>query len=203
MARKKSAPNEGGYKVETWPLEKILPYPGNPRTITDKAVEKVAKSLKTYGWRQPIVVDEGGVIVVGHTRRLAAKALGLTEAPVHVARGLTASQIRAYRIADNRVADETEWDRDKLILELGNLSDLDVNLEDLGFDEVDLGKLLGEAFAPTLAPEADHGKVTGEDVEKADGRLKGTVKDGAKQDIVDVICPHCAKEFGIARSHLV
>jgi hypothetical protein len=81
----------------------------------------VAASLKEFGWRQPIVVDAGGVIVVGHTRLLAAQKLALAQAPVHVATNLTPAQVKAYRLADNRLHEETGWDRELLALEVEEL----------------------------------------------------------------------------------
>ena len=87
-------------QVEMWPIDRPTPYQRNPRR-NDASVEAVAASLKEFGWQQPIVVDESGVVVVGHTRLKAAKLLGMTEVPVHVATGLTPSQVKAYRIADN------------------------------------------------------------------------------------------------------
>lgn len=130
-------------KVENWPLERIIPYARNPRKNDGAAVDKTAASIKEYGWRQPIVVDAEGVIVAGHTRYKAAHKLGLAEAPVHVAAGLTPAQIKAYRIADNRVGEEAEWDEDLLKLEMEDLSaDGGVDLLATGFDEDELERLL-------------------------------------------------------------
>ena len=94
----------------------------------------MAASLAEYGWRQPIVVDPEGVIVVGHTRLLAAKRLGLAQVPVHVATDLTPQQVKAYRLADNRTAEETSWDLELLPLEIAELADLGYDLGVLGFD---------------------------------------------------------------------
>ena len=87
------------------PLEQLIPYARNPRQ-NESAIATVAASLKEFGWRQPIVVDEEMVILAGHTRLEAARQLGLTEVPVHIARGLTPAQARAYRLMDNRVERE-------------------------------------------------------------------------------------------------
>ena len=102
------------------PLEQLIPYARNPRK-NDSAVATVAASLKEFGWRQPIVVDEEMVILAGHTRLEAARQLGLTTAPVHIARGLTPAQARAYRLMDNRASENAEWDEALLGLELGDL----------------------------------------------------------------------------------
>lgn len=83
-------------QIESWPIEKVTPYAKNPRR-NDKAVAKVAASLKEFGFRQPLVVDRAGVLVVGHTRLKAALQLGLTAVPVHVAADLTPAQAKAYR----------------------------------------------------------------------------------------------------------
>ncbi|MFM7921287.1 MAG: ParB N-terminal domain-containing protein, partial [Planctomycetaceae bacterium] len=84
-------------KVEQWQLSKLRPYEQNPRN-NDSAVDTVAASIREFGFRQPIVVDENGVIVVGHTRFKAAQKLQLDKVPVHVATGMTPEQIRSYRI---------------------------------------------------------------------------------------------------------
>lgn len=139
-------------KITEVPIEKVQPYPGNPRKNAD-AVAKVASSLATFGWRQPIVVDEGFVVIAGHTRLLAALSLGHKKVPVHVAAGLTAEQVRAYRLADNRVAQEAEWDNDLLAQELLALSEAGYDLALTGFDDGELSALLAE---PTgLLPDAD------------------------------------------------
>ena len=129
-------------KVEMWKTDDVKPYEQNPR-VNDAAVEAVAKSIREFGFRQPIVVDEAGVIVVGHTRWKAAKVLGLAEIPVHVAEGLSPEKARAYRIADNKVAELAEWDYDLLPIELSELRGADVDLGLLGFAPEELEKILG------------------------------------------------------------
>ncbi len=128
-------------KIEMRPLAAIKPYDRNPRQ-NDAAVEAVARSLKEFGFRQPIVVDQAGVVVVGHTRLKAAERLGLTKVPVHVAKDLTPEQAKAYRIADNRTGDIATWDFELLPGELAELQGLDVDLSALGFDDDELAKLL-------------------------------------------------------------
>jgi hypothetical protein len=128
-------------KVELRTLNSIQPYPGNPR-LNDDAVEAVARSLREFGFRQPIVVDADGVIVVGHTRYYAAQKLGMEKVPVHVARDLTPEQIRAYRIADNKTAELSEWNYDLLPVELAGLQEAGYDLNLLGFDKEELAHLL-------------------------------------------------------------
>jgi ParB-like chromosome segregation protein Spo0J len=98
--------------VEVRPLSSVRPYERNPR-LNDQAVDAVAASIREFGFRQPIVVDEDGVIIVGHTRYKAALKLGMDTAPVHVASGLTPAQIKAYRIADNKTASLSTWDDER------------------------------------------------------------------------------------------
>jgi DNA modification methylase len=128
--------------VEIWELGQIKPYARNARKIPQKAIDKVALSLKTYGWRQPIVLDKKGVIVAGHTRWLAAQQLGWKGAPVHVASNLSPAQIRAYRLMDNRSHQETDWDLGLLGPELLDLQNLGFDLATTGFDPRELDGLL-------------------------------------------------------------
>lgn len=104
-------------KITLMALSDITPYENNPRN-NEEAVEKVANSIKEFGFNQPIVVDKDNVIIVGHTRYLAAQELGLTEAPVIVAENLSEEQARAYRLADNKTGELAGWDFEKLALEL-------------------------------------------------------------------------------------
>ncbi|HEY3789269.1 MAG TPA: DNA modification methylase [Urbifossiella sp.] len=136
-------------EIEQRPLGSIRPYENNPR-VNDAGVEAVAASLKTFGFRQPIVVDEEDVIIVGHTRYKAAAKLGMATVPVHVARGLTPEQARAYRIADNQTATLSQWDDDKLPLELIALQDVNFDLSLTGFSADELQAL--------LAPPANAGQ---------------------------------------------
>jgi len=151
----KSAPSLAGarMKIEIRRLDRIRPYGNNARKIPQRAIDKVAASLQEYGWQQPIVVDKHGVIVVGHVRRLAALQLGWTEAPVHVADKLTAAQIRAYRLMDNRSHEEAEWDLSLLAPELADLSALDFDLSLTGFDIYELDALLRDPMDEERADE--------------------------------------------------
>jgi DNA modification methylase len=117
-------------------------------------VEAVARSISEFGFRQPIVVDEQGVILVGHTRLAAAKQLGLTEVPVHVAVGLTPEQARGYRIADNQTSALSSWDDDKLVAELLALQQAGFSLDLTGFSADELNRLL-EPPAPELLGDPD------------------------------------------------
>jgi len=129
------------FDVELRPIDDIKPYEANPR-INDDAVDAVAASLKEFGFRQPIVIDADGVIIVGHTRWKAAKKLGLAKVPVHIATDLPPEKVKAYRIADNQTATLAEWDMDLLPIELKDLQQADYDLSLLGFGEDELAHLL-------------------------------------------------------------
>lgn len=104
-------------QVKDTPISDIKPYENNPRD-NENAVAEVAESIKQYGFQQPIVVDKHGTIIVGHTRFLAAKSLGLTTVPVIWASNLTDQQVKGYRLADNKTSDYSVWDNKKLLKEL-------------------------------------------------------------------------------------
>ena len=103
-------------------IDEIKPYENNPR-VNDDAVEYVAESIKAFGWKQPIVVDKNGVIIAGHTRYKAAKQLGLETVPVLIADDLTPDEVKAYRLADNKVSDFSSWDNKLLLEELDDIPD--------------------------------------------------------------------------------
>ena len=131
-------------KIEIVDVNTIKPYENNPRKLKDSAIEKVAKSIKEFGFRQPIVVDKEKIIVVGHTRYRASKKLGLTNVPITIADNLTPEQINAYRIADNRTNEEAEWDIELLKSELKDLQLKDFDLDLTAFDEDQLNNFLFE-----------------------------------------------------------
>ncbi len=135
-------------KIEMLPLDKILPYARNPR-INAHAIDKVAASLKEFGFRQPIVVDSEMVIIVGHVRYEASRRLELKKVPVHIAEGLTREQVKAYRIADNRVGEESEWDNALLELEISELDSLEFDNSLLGFEDNELAEI-GRAMQEEL-----------------------------------------------------
>src|SRR4051812_43995019 len=131
--------------IEMWLTSEITPYPGNPRTVSPRAVDTVGSSITNFGWRQPIVVDRAGVIIVGHVRYLAALKLGLERVPVHVAEGLTPAQVRAYRLMDNRSHEDTDWDLGLLALEMKELSAVEFDLNFTGFKPREIDELLVNA----------------------------------------------------------
>ena len=192
-------------KIKMLAPDNLTPYDGNPRVIPDEAIDAVAKSIESAGFRQPIVVDSEGVIVIGHTRRLAAMKLGLKRVPVHEVTDLEPEKIQALRLNDNRSAEFTDWDQLALGIEVSDLATSDFDLESLVFDDAEMARLLdtAEEFEPSLDPKAVKGhEVTDEDMEKAKAKMTDDFDQRSNQDLVDVICPHCAEEFSIHKSEL-
>lgn len=118
-------------KIEMRRISDLKPYKNNPRK-NDKAVDAVAASIKAFGFKQPVVIDDNGEIIAGHTRLKAAKKLGIKTVPCIVADDLTPEQIKAYRLADNKTAELAEWDMELLPLELDDLQEFDMTL--FGFE---------------------------------------------------------------------
>lgn len=114
-------------------IDEVIPYVNNPRN-NEKAVDKVASSIKEFGFKVPIVVDKDNVIVNGHTRLLASKKLGLEEVPVIVADDLNKAQIKAFRLADNKVSEYAEWNEELLNIELEALAELDFSMSEWDFE---------------------------------------------------------------------
>ena len=149
-------------QIQNVPITSVKPYEKNPR-FNDDAVDAVAKSIKEFGWQQPIVTDKDMTVICGHTRLKAAERLGLTEVPVIIADNLTPEQVKAYRIADNKTGELAEWNYDLLPFEIKDLQDANFDLSLLGFDTDELDKLLnGDAdkqvatgeTSPDAVPEA-------------------------------------------------
>lgn len=136
-------------------LKDITPYAKNPRH-NENAVEKVAESIKNFGFQQPIVVDADNIIIIGHTRYLAAKQLNLKTVPVVIAKDLTPEKVKTLRITDNKVAQFSTWDDGLLKLELEALKEMDVDLKDTGFDMSEIEYLFKEPdFSPVEENDED------------------------------------------------
>lgn len=122
-------------------LDQIIPYINNPR-INEKGIDKVASSIKEFGFNSPIILDKDNVIIAGHTRYLAAQKLGLEEVPCINVEHLSPAQIKAYRIADNKVAEYSDWEDELLKLELEQLKEIEFDLSLTGFEEWETEHLL-------------------------------------------------------------
>lgn len=154
--------------IEYIDVDKVKPYPNNPR-VNDDAVESTAESIKQFGWQQAIVVDKNMVIIAGHTRLKAAKKLGYKKVPIKIA-DLSDEKAKAYRLADNKVAEASVWDTKKLMKELDELTDIDMNK--FGFE---------------LEPDFEPGDIDDQgDLTETEDKETRTVK-----------CPNCGEEFEI------
>lgn len=149
-------------RVERRPIEKLVPYASNSRTHSDQQVAQIAASMKEWGWTNPVLVDEAGMIIAGHGRVLAARKLGLAEVPVMVAEGWSEAQKRAYVLADNQLALNAGWDMDVLKNELTGLKEWEFDLSLIGFPDLDA--LLAEQTQgltdPDEVPDAPANPVT-------------------------------------------
>lgn len=143
-------------QIELWPIARLKPYERNPRLHSDDQVAKVAASIASYGWTQPILVADDGTVIAGHGRLLAAKRLGLSDVPVIRLQHLTANQARAYRIGDNQLALAASWDEDALAAEIHTLNSEAYDLGLLGFDDAEIDRLLAplDDDAPPLGDDA-------------------------------------------------
>ncbi len=169
---------EAVIKIVYLPIEEIHDYENNPRD-NEKAVEAVARSIRRFGVRSPAIIDRDNVIIAGHTRIKAAKQLGMKEFPCVRADDLTKNQAKAFRLADNRIQEDSQWDTEALAQEFASLKENGFDLSDTGFDELEIGGIdLSEADysgdqepAEYETPEAESGEVPddeGEDAEEPD-----------------------------------
>ena len=135
-------PSEFAAQVERWPLDRLIPHARNARTHSETQIAQIAGSIAEFGFVNPVLVGDDGVLVAGHGRVLAARKLGLHEAPVIVLAHLTPTQRRALMIADNQIALNAGWNEELLSAELASLKEESFDLELLGFDDADLDRLL-------------------------------------------------------------
>jgi ParB-like chromosome segregation protein Spo0J len=159
--------------VVLWPLDRVTPYELNSKVHDDKQIEKICQSITEFGWDQPIVVDAAGVVIKGHGRRLAAIKLGFTSVPVVVRDDLTPEQVRAARLADNRVA-ISDIDSELLQKELASLEfDLSgiFDKKELDFMSADLSEMKLDAFVDDLDAAVDQQALeTQEKIKQTDER---------------------------------
>ena len=130
-------------RIERWPLSRLVPFARNARTHSTSQIDQIAASMREWGWTNPVLVDEAGMIIAGHGRVEAARKLALSDVPVMVARGWSEASKRAYIIADNKLALNAGWDDAMLAAELSDLQAAAFDLDLIGFDASELSKLLG------------------------------------------------------------
>ena len=131
-----------GMKIETTPIDKLVPYVNNARTHSPEQVDQIAASIKEFGFNNPVLIDKKNGIIAGHGRVMAARKLELKEVPTVRLEHLTETQKKAFILADNKIAMNAGWDEELLALELKDLDDVMFDLNLTGFD----GKEIGEMF---------------------------------------------------------
>jgi ParB family chromosome partitioning protein len=126
------------------PINEVTPYEKNPRIHSETTIARIAKSIKDFGWTQPIVIDGKNIILAGHGRHLAALSLNMVQVPCVLVDDLSEAQKKAYRIIDNKLVTDSAWDDELLQQELNDLVDLDFKVDDFGLDDLHGDKVLDE-----------------------------------------------------------
>ncbi len=168
--------NQFQLTIQQWDISKVIPYVNNTKKHPPEQIDKLASMIAEYGFDVPIVVDGDGVIIKGHGRLQAFKKLNAQTVPVVVRNDLTPAQVKAARIADNKIA-ESEWDLDLLKLELEELNELDFDLDLTGLNEMELGNLYFNGETITSENEGNTKEVDVDDMK------------------MSCICPKCGFEF--------
>lgn len=157
-------------------IDELIPYARNARTHSAEQVQKLAGSIKEFGFINPIIISEDGGVLAGHGRILAAKTLGIKQVPCVIESHLTEAQKKAYILADNRLALDAGWDEDMLRIELGELKDLDFDLDLIGFDDEELKRYFDEDEGIKLGD--DDGEPEEEDAVEVDEESDAVCKPG-------------------------
>ena len=176
-------------------ISEIHPYEHNPRN-NDAAVEPVAQSIKNFGFRVPILIDREGTIIAGHTRYKAAQLLGMERVPCILVDDLSDEQVRAYRIADNKVAEASSWDEDILRIEMEALKALNVDLEQTGFTDLEVDGILREMqdvdfedfFIKPVQKPAERAQQEPAPQRDEEGEVRQPASESPAKRIK---CPHC------------
>jgi len=158
-------------EVKYLSINDLVPYANNPRTHTDNQVTQVASSIKEFGFNNPILIDEGKGVIAGHGRLAAAKKLGLETVPTITLAGLTEAQRKAYVIADNKLTENSRWDYDLLSIEIERLKELDFELSELGFSEVELEGICNSEPDMSILAELDD-----EELDQFEGDVKRAIQ---------------------------
>jgi ParB-like chromosome segregation protein Spo0J len=149
----------------------LIPYVNNSRTHSDEQINQVASSIKEFGFTNPILIDDDNGVIAGHGRLLASKKLNLDEVPCIILKGLTEAQKKAYVIADNKIGLNSDWNYEKLSLELEGLGELDFDIDLLGFSEIELETILPDDIDLSILDELDD-----EEVEDLESNVKKAIQ---------------------------
>jgi len=178
-------------------IDELRPHPNNANTHSPEQLERLAKILKYQGWRKPIVVSKlSGYIVSGHGRLLASRIAGFSEVPVSEQEYDNEKQELADLIADNKIAELSEWQGIKLNDEIASLRSSLPDVELTGFDDLSIGELAESLFSPTMEPAIGNSQINPNDINAVSTRLSSQF-DGNSQNLQSVTCPSCGDDFHI------
>lgn len=179
------------------PIDSLRPHPKNANTHSPEQLERLAKILQYQGWRKPIVVSKlSGYIVSGHGRLLASRIAGFTDVPIDEQHYDDEKQELADLVADNRIAELSDWNDIKLNDELAGLKNKLTDIELTGYDDIDLGNLAESLFSPSLDPSRGNSDINQERINAVGVALNDQFT-GNSQDLRSVTCPSCGDEFSI------
>lgn len=184
--------NWAANKIEIKSVDDLIPYDRNPKIHPDTQIDQLANSIREWGWTMPILIDENDQIIAGHGRLFAAKKLGISEVPCTRAEGWTEQQKKAYVIADNKLAENGEWDTNEYFNQLKEMSNDGYDLTLMGVD-IDMSAF---NFNPVYEPSFDASEIDESKMMKADQSMQNDQSSRLQpQQTTDVICPHCGEEF--------
>ena len=184
--------NWAANNVKIRKVDDLIPYDRNPKIHPDTQIKQLANSIREWGWTIPILIDENDQVLAGHGRLFAAKELDLSEVPCMTARDWTDQQKKAYVIADNKLAENGQWDTNEYFVQLKEMANDGYDLGLMGVD-IDLSAF---NYNPVLDPKFDASEIDDSKMEKASDRMDQDMSDRIKgQEGTEVICPHCAEIF--------
>lgn len=174
-------------KVKNTPIDELRPYAHNPKTHPETQIDKIARSIEEFGFLVPILIDADNYIIAGHGRLLAARKLGLVEVPTIRVDHLTEAQIRAYRIADNKLT-ESPWDIGELMVEIDDLKLGDYDIDLTGFGEIELGEVITKKGSHDVTCEYQRGEEI---------VLEQCLRFGVKRAYLLKDSPMCDRDYGV------
>lgn len=178
--------NEKETKFELRNVDDLIPYARNARTHSTEQVQKLAGSIKEFGFINPVIISDDGGVLAGHGRIMAAQKLGIKQVPCVVESHLNEAQKKAYILADNRLALDAGWDDEMLKIELSELKDMDFDLDLIGFDGVEIDEILKETKCKEFTEDFTENK---------DTYSKELDLDDFDQDKFQHTCPRCGMRF--------
>lgn len=178
-------------------LNDLIPYANNPKIHPPEQIDQIANSINEWGFTIPLLIDGQNNVLAGHGRLLAAKSIGMDKVPCIIAEGWSEDQKKAYIIADNKLAENSEWDNSTLYQELKKISEsnFDLSLMDMAkeFENME--------FSPTLEPFTISKEITNADIETAQKNIEKQIEGATGQKDeqgIQVICPYCSEEFTVS-----